>query len=72
MSNGISNFQIDKFFKDEDNEELKKNYMGTFSIDSVTKDIDFYSIIKDRNAKYNFAILTRLQNTNLENIGGVF
>ena len=24
MSKGISNFQIDDFFKDEDNEELKK------------------------------------------------
>ena len=36
MNKGISNFQIDKFFKEEDNEELKKNYIGTFSIDSVT------------------------------------
>ena len=45
MSKGISNFQIGKFFKEE-NEELQKNYMGTFSIDSVTKYIDFYSIIK--------------------------
>ena len=51
MNKGISNFQIDKFFKEENNEELKKNYMGTFSIDSVTKYIDFYSIIKHRNAK---------------------
>ena len=49
MSRGISNFQIDKFFKEE-NEELQKNYMGTFSIDSIPKYIDFYSIIKKRNA----------------------
>ena len=56
MNKGISNFQIDKFFKEENNEELKKNYMGTFSIDSVTKYIDFYSIIKKRNGKYPFAI----------------
>ena len=56
MSKGISNFQIDKFFKEEDNEELKKNYMETFSIDSGTKYIDFYGIIKNRNAKYPFAI----------------
>ena len=56
MNKGISNFQIDKFFKEENNEELKKNYMGTFSIDSVTKYIYFYSIIKNRNTKYPFAI----------------
>ena len=37
MSKRIGNFQIDKFFKEENNEELKKNYTGTFSIDSVTK-----------------------------------
>ena len=51
MNKGTSNFQIDKFFKEENNEELKKNYMGAFSIDSVTKYIDFYRIIKNRNAK---------------------
>ena len=66
MNKGISNFQIDKFFKEEDNEELKKNYMGTFSIDSITKYIDFYSIIKNRNAKYPFAIF----NTSKENEPG--
>ena len=55
MSKGISNFQIDKFFK-EQNETVQKNYMGTYSIDSITKYIDFYSIIKKRNAQYPFAI----------------
>ena len=66
MNKGISNFQIDKFFKEENNEELKKNYMGTFSIDSVMKYIDFYSVIKNRNAKYPFAIF----NTAKENEPG--
>ena len=41
MSKGLSNFQIDDFFKDEENEELKKNSMGTYSIDSITKYINF-------------------------------
>ena len=71
MSTGLSNFQIDKFFK-EQNEALQKNYMGTYSIDSITKYIDFYSIIKKRNAQYPFSILIQLKKTNLENIGGVF
>ena len=37
MSKGLSNFQIDDFFKDEKNKKLKKNYMGTYSIDSITE-----------------------------------
>ena len=60
MSKGISNFQIDKFFTEE-NEELKKNYMGTYSIDSITKYMDFYIIIKNRNAKYPFAIFNTVK-----------
>ena len=30
--------------------------MGTYSIDSITKYINFYEIIRHRNAKYPFAI----------------
>ena len=30
------------FFKDEENEDLKKKYMGTYSIGSITKYITFY------------------------------
>ena len=40
----------------EENDDLKRNYMGTFSIDSITKYINFYEIIKKQNAKYPFAI----------------
>ena len=28
MNKGLSNFEIDKSFKYEENEEIKKNYMG--------------------------------------------
>ena len=63
MSEGITNFRIDKFFREEDNEKLKKNYMGTFSTDSIIKYLTFYEIIKHRNAKYPFAIF----NTSKEN-----
>ena len=67
MNKGISHFQIEDFFKDEENEDLKKNYMGTYSIDSITKYINFYEIIKRRNGKYPFAIF----NTDKENEPGV-
>ena len=66
MGKGISNFEIDKFFKEQDNDELKQNYMGTFSIDSISKYINFYEIIKRRNSKYPFAIF----NTSKENEPG--
>ena len=36
MNKGLSNFQIDKFFKNKENEEIK-NYMGICSIDSITR-----------------------------------
>ena len=41
--------------------------MGTYSIDSITKYINFYEIIKRRNGKYPFAIF----NTDKENEPGV-
>ena len=41
--------------------------MGTYSIDSITRYINFYEIIKRRNGKYPFAIF----NTDKENEPGV-
>ena len=63
MSKGLSNYQIDDFFKEEESEDFRKNYMGTYSVDSITRYINFYEIIKRRNAKYLFAIF----NTDKEN-----
>ena len=56
MDKGLSNFQINKFFKDEENEEIKKHYMGVYSMDKITRYISFYEIIKKKNGKYPFAI----------------
>ena len=46
MNKWLSNFQIDDFFKDEKNEDLKNIYMDTYSIDSITKYIHFYVVRK--------------------------
>ena len=67
MDKGPSNFQIDELFKNEENEDFNKNSMGTYSIDSITRYINFYETIKRRNAKYPFAIF----NTDKENDPGV-
>ena len=64
--NGITNIEIEKLFDDEMNEDLKRNFMGVYSSDSITKYINFYDIIKEKRAKYLFAIF----NTDRENKPG--
>ena len=54
--NGITNIEIEKLFDDETNEDLKRNFMGVYSSDSITKYINFYDIIKEKKAKHSFAI----------------
>ena len=34
MDKGISNIEIEKFFQYEQNEDLRKNYMGVYSMDN--------------------------------------
>ena len=46
MDKGISNIETEKFFHNEQNEDLRKNYMGVCSMDSITKYINFYEIIR--------------------------
>ena len=57
MGEGISNTQIQNFFEKEQNEDIRNNYMGVFSMDFVTKYIKFHELIKEKNGgKYLFAI----------------
>ena len=67
INKGLSNFQIDELFKNEENEDLKKNYMGTYSIDSITRNTNFYEIMRKTNGKYPFEIF----NTDNENEPGI-
>ena len=48
MDNRILNVEIEKFFHNEQNEDLRKNYMAVYSMDSITKYINFYEIIKKK------------------------
>ena len=67
MNKGPSNFQIEELFKNEENEDLKKNYMVTYSIDSITRNTNFHEIMRKTNGKYPFAIF----NTDNENEPGI-
>ena len=54
--NGIIDTEVEKIFNNEMNNDLKRNFMGVDSSDSITKYINFYNIIKEKRAKYPFAI----------------
>ena len=56
MNKGLKNFQVDKFFQNQGNEEIMKNYMGVCSMESITRYINFYEIIKPKNGKCPFPI----------------
>ena len=57
MGEGISNTQIQNFFQKEENEDIKNNFVGVFSMDYVTKYIKFHELIRERKkSKYPFAI----------------
>ena len=72
MSKGLSNFQIDDFYKDEENDDLKNSYMGTYSIDSISKYINFYEIIKKEMLYIHSQFLIQIKKINLAFTGGVF
>ena len=65
--NGISNIDIEKFFSNEENDDLKKNYMGVYSSNNFTRYINFLDVINERNAKYPFSIF----NTDRNNKSGM-
>ena len=43
---GLSNVEIEKYFQNESNEDLKKNFKSVMSSNSVTKFINFNKILK--------------------------
>ena len=62
---GISNITIKKIFENE-NDDLEKNFVGIYSSNSITKFINCYKIIKEKDCCYPFAIF----NTDRANIPG--
>ena len=52
---GISNIIIEKIFENE-NDDCKKNFIGIYSSNSITRFINYYKIIKEKDCCYPFAI----------------
>ena len=45
MDKGISNLEINKVFKNEENQDIKNKYMGLYSMNSITQYINVYEIL---------------------------
>ena len=57
MGDGITNIQIEKFFKSEENDDIRNNFVGVFSMDDISKYIKFNKIMREKKkGKYLFAI----------------
>ena len=54
MSRGISNFEIEKVFKEINNEDINKNFLGVFPSDKINKFIMFEKMMPGK--KYPFII----------------
>ena len=68
----ISNVNIENFFGNE-NEDIKKNFIGVYSSNSMTRYINYYKIIKKKNAVATHSLFSTWTGpTNLEHIDGAF
>ena len=64
---GVSNVDIEKYFQNESNEDLKKNFKCVMSSNSMTKLVNFNKILKTNQSLYPFIIM----NTSRKNKKGV-
>ena len=64
MDKGITNLEINKFFENEENQDIKNNWMRVCSIDSITRYINFYEIIKKEMHNMNLQFSIRINTTN--------
>ena len=52
---GISNVDIENFFENQD-EDIKQNFVGVYLSNSITKFINYSKIMKKKDSVYWFAI----------------
>ena len=56
MSKGISNIQIEKAFRDLDDEDVNDNFVGVFPANYINRFIDYKTMILEKKGKYPFII----------------
>ena len=73
MGDGINNIQIQNFFQKYENEDLKNNFVGVFSMDYISRFIKYLELIKEKKKEnIHLQYLIRILIINQERIGGVF
>ena len=68
---GISNVATEIFFENE-NEDIKKNFIGVHSSNSITRYISYYKIIREKCVATHSVFSPTTEPINLEDIGGAF
>ena len=56
MSEGITNVQIEKAFKNIDDGDINKNFVGAFPSNHMNKFVDHKLMTSERKGKYPFII----------------
>ena len=51
VSKGISNFEIEKIFKEINNEDINENFLGVFPSDKINKFIMFEKMMPGKNTR---------------------
>ena len=54
---GISNDEVIKFFENEQDDDLKENFIGVFPSDYINKFISFHEMAREKSKKYPFIIM---------------
>ena len=69
MSKGISNTEIEKLFKEINNDDLSENFLSAYPSDQINKFITFEKMMPGKNILSWFQ--TRTEATKAGRIGGV-
>ena len=72
--NGIGNIDIENIFSNEENDDFKKNYMGVYSSNNLTRYISFHDVISEKKKMQNINLqfLIQIETIKQERIGGGF
>ena len=71
--NGIGNIDIENIFSNEENDDFKKNYMGVYSSNNLTRYISFHNVISEKKMQnINLQFLIQIETIKQERIGGGF
>ena len=56
MSKGISNIEIEKAFKELNDQDIDGNFVGVFSANHMNRFIAYKTMISEKKGKYSFII----------------